>query len=209
MLILLSGCLLFALRMSLDIDPCIPFFQLNLPRALLHSLLENGIQCAMLLFPLCIFHFIKRTSSTCFGLMKPSGNSSGYFTLLMLVAIPVLIAAQRASFREQYPKYIHMAGITDGNLWFIGLFIFFYLIDFISIELLFRGFLLKDGYKMLLPVTAFYVSIHFGKPELETLSSFAGGYMLGVLAIHTGSIRGGIWLHMGMAAMMELAGSFT
>jgi len=37
-----------------------------------------------------------------------------------------------------------------------------------------------------------YASIHFGKPLGETIPSVFGGYLLGVLALYTRSIWGGL-----------------
>jgi membrane protease YdiL (CAAX protease family) len=48
---------------------------------------------------------------------------------------------------------------------------------------------------------------HFGKPLIETLSSFFGGYMLGVFALYSKNIWGGIILHIGTALFMELLAS--
>jgi hypothetical protein len=51
-----------------------------------------------------------------------------------------------------------------------------------------------------------YVFIHFGKPLGETISSFFGGIILGVIAYETKSIIGGIIIHVGIAWLMELGG---
>jgi membrane protease YdiL (CAAX protease family) len=85
----------------------------------------------------------------------------------------------------------------------------FYGFDFVFIEFFFRGFLLLAfyrhfGWSCLMPMACFYVSIHFGKPLGETISSFFGGSILGILAIRTGSIAGGIIVHLGVAWLMEI-----
>ncbi|MEA2041122.1 MAG: CPBP family intramembrane glutamate endopeptidase, partial [Bacteroidota bacterium] len=56
-----------------------------------------------------------------------------------------------------------------------------------------------------LPMVAFYVFIHFGKPALEAISSFFGGFILGIHSYYTKNIMGGIIIHMGIAWLMELA----
>jgi membrane protease YdiL (CAAX protease family) len=53
-----------------------------------------------------------------------------------------------------------------------------------------------------------YAMIHFEKPLLEAISSIAGGFVLGVIAERTRSIYGGVIVHLGIAWMMEIAGSF-
>ena len=40
-------------------------------------------------------------------------------------------------------------------------------------------------------MAAMYVSIHFGKPLGETISSFFGGYILGIITINSRNIIGG------------------
>jgi membrane protease YdiL (CAAX protease family) len=85
---------------------------------------------------------------------------------------------------------------------------FVYGIDFVFIEFFFRGFLILAlariaGPGVILPMASFYVFIHFGKPMGETISSFFGGTLLGIIAYYSRSIAGGIIVHMGIAWMME------
>jgi hypothetical protein len=83
--------------------------------------------------------------------------------------------------------------------------------DFITIELFFRGFLVLAfskwfGRDAILPMAAFYCTIHFGKPMGECISSFFGGMILGIVTYHTRTIWGGLMVHLGIAWMMELGG---
>jgi membrane protease YdiL (CAAX protease family) len=61
------------------------------------------------------------------------------------------------------------------------------------------------GREAILPMALLYVVIHFGKPLTETISSFFGGYILGVFAYKYKNIMGGIIIHIALAWMMELA----
>jgi membrane protease YdiL (CAAX protease family) len=86
-----------------------------------------------------------------------------------------------------------------------------YGLDFVSIELLFRGFLVIGlarwlGADVLLPMAVFYCTIHFGKPLGECIFSFFGGLALGMIALRTRSIMGGLMVHLGLAWMMEAGG---
>ncbi|MBO0931044.1 CPBP family intramembrane metalloprotease [Fibrella aquatilis] len=56
-----------------------------------------------------------------------------------------------------------------------------------------------------LPMIVWYATIHFGRPLGETISSLFGGYILGVLAVSTRSIWGGLFIHIGIAWLMEAA----
>jgi hypothetical protein len=58
----------------------------------------------------------------------------------------------------------------------------------------------------IIPVACFYCTIHLGKPMGEAISSFFGGTILGIVVYNTGSIWGGLIVHLGTAWMMELGG---
>ena len=86
-----------------------------------------------------------------------------------------------------------------------------YGLNFLGIEVFFRGFLVMAlvnilGKDAILPMAVFYVSIHFTKPMGECISSFFGGSLLGIISYHTNSIKGGLLVHVGIAWMMEIAG---
>ena len=70
--------------------------------------------------------------------------------------------------------------------------------NFISIELLFRGFLVIGMVKLMgrhaiLPMIVVYSFIHFGKPAGECISAIFGGYILGIIAYFMG-IKLETWL---------------
>jgi hypothetical protein len=145
------------------------------------------------------------------GLVK--ANMAGYLWLL-LGAVPLVgMAAMQSDFQTYYPQYARMA--VDGRTLHFGQIAIFelaYAFDFYATEYFFRGFLILAfvrlvGPAMILPVAIFYVSIHFGKPLGETISSFFGGMLLGIFAHYSKSIWGGIMVHIGLAWLMELAGS--
>ena len=84
-----------------------------------------------------------------------------------------------------------------------------YGLDFITVELLFRGFLVIGmiqimGSKAVLAMAVVYCYLHFGKPLGEAVGSIAGGYILGVIALETRSIWGGIIVHLVIAWLMEV-----
>ena len=84
-----------------------------------------------------------------------------------------------------------------------------YISDFLSTELFFRGLLVIGLSKMLgknvvLPMVAAYATLHFGKPMGETISSVFGGYILGIIALYSRNIWGGVFIHGGIAFLMEV-----
>lgn len=135
------------------------------------------------------------------------------YTYLLLCMVPLVIwAASRPSFMEAYPRFARLPLLQTGeNVFEILVFELSYGIDFFTIEHFFRGFLILAflrwaGQSVVLPMAMFYCAIHFGKPVAECISSFFGGVILGVVAMRTASIWGGLVVHLGIAWLMEAAG---
>lgn len=144
-------------------------------------------------------------------------NLKPYFILLLMM-VPLIVAATFSSgFLKQYPQAIRMlnaAQLTEYRLGYGLVFEGFYGVNFVVTEIFFRGFLLFVlsrwiGYGAVLPVAAFYVTIHYGKPLGETISSFFGGIILGVIALETRSVWGGVLIHLGIAWGMEIAAALA
>jgi len=135
--------------------------------------------------------------------------------LMLLIMLPLIaFASTQQDFLHTYPKLKQVAftnGMTPHPFWYKLGFELSYGTDFLTIELFFRGFLVFAfvrwlGPDAVLPMAAFYCSIHFGKPLFECISSFFGGLLLGIIAYRTQSILGGIVVHLGIAWMMEAGG---
>jgi hypothetical protein len=136
------------------------------------------------------------------------------YGLMLLIMVPLIAyAGTQPDFLAAYPRLKQIAFIaphTEHFGWFQLLYEFSYGIDFVTIELFFRGFLIfafarYAGPAAILPMAVFYCSVHFGKPLLECISSFFGGLILGVVAYQTRSIAGGLAVHLGIAWMMEIS----
>ncbi|HEY4208862.1 MAG TPA: CPBP family intramembrane glutamic endopeptidase [Puia sp.] len=149
-----------------------------------------------------------------FGL-NPKGFKAGPYFLLLACLLPLIaLASTRPDFLHTYPKVKNIAFIGDyaSPAWpWRLLYELSYGMDFLSIELFFRGLLVVGlvryaGEKAILPMAAFYCTIHFGKPLGECVSSFFGGMILGVIALRTRSILGGLIVHLGLAWLMEIGG---
>jgi hypothetical protein len=134
------------------------------------------------------------------------------YVLMLLIMVPLIAwASTQHDFLQTYPKLKHVAFIEKHvkHAWpYKLLYEIAYGIDFITIELFFRGFLVLAfvrfaGQDAILPMAVFYCSIHFGKPLAECISSFFGGMILGIVVYHTKSIWGGLMIHLGIAWLME------
>lgn len=134
------------------------------------------------------------------------------YLLLLLCAVPLLAAASTMDdFQKTYPKLKNIAFLypysSNDFLCSLG-YELSYGTDFLTIEAFFRGFVLLAfvryvGKDSILPMAAFYCTIHFGKPLFECITSYIGGIMLGVIVYNTKSIWGGLIVHLGIAWLME------
>jgi hypothetical protein len=177
----------------------------------------NLTSFALVLLPLYIFYktFDKQKSGF-YGLSAP-GNIRPYIVLLIIVAPIILLASMQKGFTDYYPIY---KTNTVAELWHwpfylpMLLFEIAYGADFLNVELLFRGFFVIGmaqvlGKNSVIPMVVIYCFLHFGKPAGEAISSIFGGYVLGVIALNTKSIWGGIIAHVGVAWLMEAGAYFA
>ncbi|MBI3883628.1 MAG: CPBP family intramembrane metalloprotease [Sphingobacteriales bacterium] len=135
------------------------------------------------------------------------------YLIMLACMFPLLLAASfRDDFLQNYPIYYNNGfnQLTFIPQWLaIPLFELCYGLNFIMVEFLFRGFMVialaeTIGINAILPMATVYCVFHFGKPWGETISSFFGGTILGVVTYNSRSIYGGIMVHLGIAFMMEL-----
>jgi len=164
-----------------------------------------------------IFYAVKlyydKNETHLLGLRFKGINYKPFFVMLLLMMPLIIIASFQPAFQHTYPQYKFWNyngafGLTplQSDL----LFEVAYGMDFISIELFFRGALVIGmakvlGKEAILPMAAAYVIIHFGKPAGEAISAFFGGFILGVHSLKTKNILGGIIIHVGIAYSMEIA----
>ncbi|HMH20383.1 MAG TPA: CPBP family intramembrane glutamic endopeptidase [Puia sp.] len=149
-----------------------------------------------------------------FGFTGRGFAAKPYFLILIGLIPLIALASTQHDFLLTYPKVKNIAFINGYAQpawpWKL-LYELSYGLDFVSIELFFRGFLVIGlapwaGKEVILPMAAFYCTIHFGKPLGECISSFFGGMALGVIAWRTRSILGGLIVHLGLAWLMEIGG---
>jgi hypothetical protein len=148
------------------------------------------------------------------GLETKEFHAGPYFGLLLLLVPLVALASTQPDFLQVYPKVKNIAFMSNypGQLWpRQAAYELSYGLDFLSIELFFRGLLVIGlvryaGEQAILPMAAWYCTIHFGKPLGECVTSFIGGMALGVLAYRTRSVLGGLIVHLGLAWLMEVGG---
>jgi hypothetical protein len=180
-----------------------------------YSIIVNLPSRLMLVaIPLLFFYLLENNNGSFWGLTSKNFNWQPYLLMLMLMVPVIAFASTQPDFLQMYPKVEQVAFIDNNTThsWFYKLlFEISYGLDFVTIELFFRGLLIFAfvryvGADAILPMAVFYCSIHFGKPLFECISSFFGGILLGIIAYRTQSILGGMLVHVGIAWMMELGG---
>lgn len=178
--------------------------------------LRNLQSVLTIVLPLYVFYRLvdqPRNPSAFYG-MAPKRKGLALYVLMLALMIPLIaLASFQPDFLQAYPTYKdtnanEFFGVPEGVTAFV--YELCYGWDFVSTELLFRGFLAIGMYRVLghgavLPMVVWYCSIHFGRPLGEAISSVFGGYLLGVLALSTRSIWGGLLIHIGIAWGMEIA----
>ena len=159
-----------------------------------------------------LWKFTKEPKEHFYGLTLKGGTRKPYFLMIVMMLPLLLWASFQQDFLAQYPTYRNYGAsrFLDVPEWVtILIYEIAYGSDFISVELFFRGFLVLGfvsiiGKKAILPMAVLYCFIHFGKPLGEAVSSFFGGYILGVVSYYTRNIFGGLIVHLGIAWLMEL-----
>lgn len=158
-----------------------------------------------LIIPLVFVCFFYKCSIVSFGFGTGSlGKYLQLYGVLFLIMIPVVIlSSQSRDFTITYPlmqvPVVHLIIIWE----------FLYLVQFIAVEFLFRGFLLfpfceRYGAAGILFSVIPYCIIHLGKPVPEAVGAIVTGIVLGYLAWKSKSIWGGVILHGSIALLMDL-----
>lgn len=177
------------------------------------------LRCASNIFPAFLLFipmvflklFYKNELPDYYGVRFKGYNVKPYLILLLMMVPLILWASFQTDFLNMYPvagDAIENNNIQKNKVFYFAFFELCYGFDFIAIEMFFRGFMIYAfarllGRGIILPMAAFYVFIHFGKPMGEAISSFFGGAIIGIIAYETRSIIGGIIVHLGIAWLME------
>ena len=194
-----------------------------LPREEFHFMmrcLNWASSLILVVIPLLLLYPIleKEEDRNWYGLVWRKFDPKPYLFLLLIAAVFIGVGSFLSEINEYYPRYLtsgasrYLRANPDVKEWQTVLFYeLCYGSNFISVELIFRGFLIFAftrtlGSYAVLPMVATYAFLHFGKPLGETISSIFGGYVLGIISYNSRNIWGGIFIHLGVAWLMELFG---
>jgi hypothetical protein len=174
-----------------------------------------GLFTILLMLVIMKYIFDRKEDFGIYGLRFKKVDYKPYL-IMLLIMIPIVYGATYLpGFLEYYPTYKRTGGLRFANYLgvpeYVSKLIYepVYLFDFLNTEVFFRGFLVIGLSKLLgknaiLPMAATYAVLHFGKPMGETISSVFGGYILGIIALYSRNIWGGVFIHGGIAFLMEV-----
>lgn len=130
----------------------------------------------------------------------------GYLLLLTPILVFIYLVSLGKDFVNHYPFYTQASrSWADFFAWE-----FLYLTQFICLEFFFRGFILNSlrpalGANAVWVMCVPYLMIHFPKLWLEATGAILFGLFLGILALRSRSIWGGVLVHAGVAVTMDIA----
>ncbi len=157
--------------------------------------------------PACVIKLVWRESLADYG-FKLKGSLQGWpiYAVMLCIMMPcVLIVSYGKGFQFTYPFYEPPRQNFMGKMiiWEI-----FYVLQFITLEFFFRGFMVhglkkKLGVYSIFAMVVPYCMIHFGKPLPECMGSIIAGIVLGTLSYRYKSIVLGACMHVCVAISMD------
>ncbi len=169
-----------------------------------------GLAClvTLILAPLVIGALCGRSPRSLGLRLKGTGREAPTYLALYLLFVPIVwIVSRWSGFLETYPFY--GPARKDGPTAAFWTFEAIYALQFLGIELFFRGFLVLGlkpslGRASILVMLAPYCMVHYYKPMPEALGAVGAGLVLGALAWRSGTIVYGWFLHFAIALSMDL-----
>ncbi|MBK8186755.1 MAG: CPBP family intramembrane metalloprotease [Cellvibrio sp.] len=189
------------------------YFSQSLAQSQWHTLIEYAwwTSChllAFILIPVFVIKFLFKDAVANFGWrwQQTHQHWAGYCCLILPILCFVYIASLGTDFINHYPFYkLTHRSYLDFIFWEI-----LYLTQFVCLEFFFRGFMLQ-ALKPALDANAIwiicvpYMMIHLPKLWPEATSAILFGFFLGILAMQSRSIWGGVLVHAGIALSMDIA----
>lgn len=153
----------------------------------------NQITQALLVFlPVFLFWILSGDGKkmNLYGFRLKNFDTKTYFLMLLIMLPLIALASTQSDFLHHYPTFSDFIDKEEtSSIMYLKTSIYelFYGNNYIMTELFFRGFIIFTlarfmGKGCILPMVTMYVFIHFGKPAGETISSFFGGLILGVIS---------------------------
>lgn len=126
----------------------------------------------------------------------------------VLLASPIMFFAFLVSFRDDFANHYPFYNLAHKSWLDLILWECIYIAQFIAVEFFFRGFLVNGlripfGSLSIAVMCLPYLMLHFPKLWLESFGAISFGFFLGILALRSKSIWGGVAVHASIALMMD------
>lgn len=160
------------------------------------------------LIPIFVIKTILKEPLANYGL--GTGKLREQFHWYLLLAAPILCFVVIVSFRDDFINHYPFYKFAYRSWFDLIAWEVLYLLQFVCVEFFFRGFVLQGcrptfGVNAIFIMIVPYLMIHFTKPWLEASGAIFFGLFLGVLALHTRTIWGGVMVHVSIALSMDIA----
>lgn len=136
------------------------------------------------------------------------GSVKQHWLGYVLLASPIMFFAFLVSFREDFSNHYPFYNLAHKSWLDLILWESIYILQFIAVEFFFRGFLVNGlripfGSLSIAVMCLPYLMLHFPKLWLESFGAISFGFLLGILALRSKSIWGGVGVHVAIALMMD------
>lgn len=136
------------------------------------------------------------------------GSVKQHWLGYVLLASPIMFFAFLVSFREDFSNHYPFYNLAHKSWFDLILWECIYILQFIAVEFFFRGFLVNGlripfGSLSIAVMCLPYLMLHFPKLWLESFGAISFGFLLGILALRSKSIWGGVGVHVAIALMMD------
>ncbi len=163
---------------------------------------------AFILIPVFVIKVILKDSLGDYGLGL--GKMHKHIKWYVLLVAPILCFVFIVSFRDDFATHYPFYKLANRSWFDLIAWEILYLVQFICVEFFFRGFILQScrpsfGVNAIFVMIVPYVMLHFSKPWLEASGAIFFGLFLGVLALRSRSIWGGVMVHISIAFSMDMA----
>lgn len=136
------------------------------------------------------------------------GSVKQHWLGYVLLATPIMFFAFLVSFREDFANHYPFYNLAHKSWLDLILWECIYILQFVAVEFFFRGFLVNGlripfGSLSIAVMCLPYLMLHFPKLWLESFGAISFGFLLGILALRSKSIWGGVGVHVSIALMMD------
>lgn len=163
---------------------------------------------ALLVLPMLVIKFWLKEKIADYGWQ--AGDIATHWLDYVVLATPIVIFAIIASYNTEFSSFYPFYKHADRSWLDFFMWQAIYILQFIAIEFFFRGLLVNGlrlpfGSLSVAIMSLPYLMLHFPKLWPEAMGAILFGFFLGILALKSRSIWGGVAVHVAIAFTMDLS----